>query len=299
VSPEGADSTPPRNGFWTRLLALLPWFVLYRFASLLGLLAWKVFPYRQHVVRENLTTAFPDLDEAGLQDLMRRYYSGFAQVLVEIVKSSRLTPDQLREHISFAGLELLRAQLEKGTPVLLAGAHQANWEWVLMGLSIELGYPVDAAYKPLVNTWGDREMLALRSRFGARMIPAQNVLTDILKRGKLPRAIAMLADQEPKNAERMHWTRFLNRDSAFYVGPEEIARATKFPVFFLGMRRKSRGQYEIEIKPLAEAKERPEPGVLTERYARMVEAQIHASPADWPWSHKRWRLRKKSLYGKS
>jgi KDO2-lipid IV(A) lauroyltransferase len=131
------------------------------------------------------------------------------------------------------------------------------------------------------------------------MVAAQNVLTDILKRGKLPRAIAMLADQEPKGAERMHWTRFLNRDSAFYVGPEEIARATKFPVFFLGMRRKSRGRYEIEIKPLAEARERTEPGVLTERYARMVEAQIHASPPDWPWSHKRWRLRKKSLYGKS
>ena len=36
-------------------------------------------------------------------------------------------------------------------------------------------------------------------------------------------------------------------------------------------------------------------GALTERYARLVEAQIQASPADWPWSHKRWKL-KKSLY---
>jgi lauroyl/myristoyl acyltransferase len=39
-------------------------------------------------------------------------------------------------------------------------------------------------------------------------------------------------------------------------------------------------------------------GELTERYARLVEEQIHAAPPDWPWSHKRWRL-KKSLYGKS
>ena len=37
------------------------------------------------------------------------------------------------------------------------------------------------------------------------------------------------------------------------------------------------------------------PGALTDRYARLVEAQIHAAPPDWLWSHKRWKL-KKSLY---
>jgi KDO2-lipid IV(A) lauroyltransferase len=37
-------------------------------------------------------------------------------------------------------------------------------------------------------------------------------------------------------------------------------------------------------------------GELTERYAQRVEAQIRESPPDWPWSHKRWRL-KRSLYG--
>ena len=36
-------------------------------------------------------------------------------------------------------------------------------------------------------------------------------------------------------------------------------------------------------------------GALTERYVRRVERQIHAAPADWPWSHKRWKL-KKSVY---
>jgi lauroyl/myristoyl acyltransferase len=28
---------------------------------------------------------------------------------------------------------------------------------------------------------------------------------------------------------------------------------------------------------------------------RLVEEQIRAAPPDWPWSHKRWRL-KKSVY---
>ena len=105
----------------------------------------------------------------------------------------------------------------------------------------------------------------------------------------------MVADQEPTTSEHKHWTRFLNRDTAFYMGPEEISRVTRFPVFFIEMRRQRRGYYEMAFLPLATPDERLKPGELTERYARLVEAQIRAAPPDWPWSHKRWKL-KKSVY---
>jgi KDO2-lipid IV(A) lauroyltransferase len=162
---------------------------------------------------------------------------------------------------------------------------------MLLALSVELGYPLDAAYKPLVNPWAEREMKVLRSRFGSRLVPAKELLADILKRRDVVRAVAMVADQEPTTSEHKYWTRFLNRDTAFYMGPEEISRVTRFPAFFIAMRRTARGYYEMEFQPLL-----PAPGsTLTERYARLVEEQIRAAPADWPWSHKRWKL-KKSLY---
>jgi KDO2-lipid IV(A) lauroyltransferase len=159
-----------------------------------------------------------------------------------------------------------------------------------------LDYPVDAAYKPLVDPWAEREMKTVRSRFGCRLIPAKELLPDIIRRRGVTRAIAMVADQEPTTSEHKHWTRFLNRDTAFYMGPEEIARVTKLPVFFIAMRRVSRGHYEMAFEPLAQPDEKLPPGELTERYARRVEQQIREAPSDWPWSHKRWKL-KKSLYG--
>ncbi len=51
-------------------------------------------------------------------------------------------------------------------------------------------------------------MKKLRSRFGCRLIPAKELLGDIIKRGKVVRAIAMVADQEPTTSEHKHWTRF-------------------------------------------------------------------------------------------
>jgi KDO2-lipid IV(A) lauroyltransferase len=295
--PEGATaSTPVRSAWWVRLLSHVPFPVLYGLAGFLGWLAFRVFPYRDEVVRENLSRAFPELDEAGIRLIRRRYYGGFAEMLVEVIKSATLPADEIRRRVRIVGLEQPRALLAQGQSVLLAGAHQCNWEWMLLALSLELGYPVDAAYKPLVDSWAEREMKKVRSRFGSRLIPAKELLADIIKRGKVARAVALVADQEPTTSEHKHWTRFLNRDTAFYMGPEEIARVTRFPVFFIGMRRVARGTYEMSFVPLSKPGESLPSGELTERYARLVERQIRDAPPDWPWSHKRWKL-KKSLYG--
>jgi KDO2-lipid IV(A) lauroyltransferase len=293
--PAAEAPKPSRPAWWVRLVSHIPMVLLDRLADLLGWLAFRVFPYREHVVRENLTKAFPELDEGGLRKVMRAYYDGFAQMFVELLKGATMSATEITRRVRIVNLDKVQAYLANGQSVLVVAAHQCNWEWMLLGLSLELGYPLDAAYKPLVDSWAEREMKKLRSRFGCRLIPAKELLADIIKRGKVARAIAMVADQEPTTSEHKHWTRFLNRDTAFYMGPEEISRVTRFPVFFIEMRRTSRGNYEMAFQPLATPEEKLKPGEITERYARLVEAQIRTAPADWPWSHKRWKL-KKSVY---
>lgn len=303
-NPHTAKSTQPpgpgaeriaRPAWWVRLCSRLPLALLYRVADLLGWLAFRVFPYRDAVVRENLSRAFPEWDEPRMREVRRHYYQGFADMLIEVIKSATLPEAQLRRRVRIVNLEAPREHLAAGRSVLLVAAHQCNWEWMLLGLSLELGYPLDAAYKPLVDRWAEREMRKVRSRFGCRLVPAKQLLADILQRSAVTRAVAMVADQEPTTSERKHWTRFLNRDTAFYMGPEEISRVTRFPVFFIAMRRVRRGCYEMQFVPLSAPGEPLEPGELTERYVHAVQQQIRSAPADWPWSHKRWKL-KKSLY---
>ena len=240
---DALHSAPPRSAWWARAIAHLPWWLLYGVASGLAFLAWRVFPYRRHVVHENLSLAFPQLDAAALERVKQRYYLGFAQMLVELLKAASMGEQEFRARVTMRNVELAREHLEQGRPVLLIAAHQCNWEWMLLALTIELGYPVDAAYKPLINPWAEREMLALRSRFGGRLIPATNLLAEIIKSKGEPRAIAMVADQEPVSSERKHWTRFLNRDTAFFMGPEEITRVTRYAALFVAIRRIRRGRF--------------------------------------------------------
>jgi len=301
VAPRVPDSPapPPRPAakpaWWVRALSRVPLAALYGITGFAGWLAWRIVPYRAGMIEGSLAKAFPELSGSEVRAVRGRYCLGFAQMLAELVKGAALTPAEIRRRVRIVNLEEPRSLLAQGQSVLLVAAHQCNWEWMLLALSLDLGYPLDAAYKPLVNQWAEREMGKLRTRFGCRLVPAQELLPDILRRQGVTRAVAMVADQEPTKSERKYWTRFLNRDTAFYMGPEEIARVTRFPVFFIAMRRRARGYYEMEFLPLAPAGRVMPPGALTERYARLVEEQIRAAPPDWPWSHKRWKL-KKSVY---
>jgi KDO2-lipid IV(A) lauroyltransferase len=300
VNPTAPNSQNPardssRSSWWIRVLSRVPLAFWYAFASGLAWLSWRLIPYRRHVVEANLKTSFPEWSDAQRDAVIRDYYRGFADMLVEILHSLRLTRAEIERRVAFTNAQLIRDEAARGKPVLLVAAHQCNWEWMLLGLSTQLGLPVDAAYKPLVDSWAEREMLKLRGRFGAQLIPAQGLLGDIIQKRNAPRVIAMVADQEPVSSERRQWLRFLNRDTAFFLGAEEIARTTRYAAFFVRLKRVARGHYQSEFVPLAAAGEKLEPGEFTARYARLVEEQIREAPADWPWSHKRWKL-KKPLY---
>ena len=94
---------PP--AWWVRLVSRIPMVLLNRLADFLGWLAFRVFPYREHVVGENLDKAFPDLDEADLRKIRRDYYAGFAQMFVELLKSATMPAEQIKQRVQIVNLD--------------------------------------------------------------------------------------------------------------------------------------------------------------------------------------------------
>jgi len=176
--------------------------------------------------------------------------------------------------------------------VLLA-AHYCNWEWLLLSAGVVLKIPIDAVYKPQKVKGIDDFLRARRSRFGGNPIPHQSFMFEVMKRRNEVRAYALVADHTPKHDEQKHWTRFLNQDTAFFVGADMIAKIVKAPVIYVAMRRESPGHYSVELKLLAEPPyDRDSGPEIVERYARTLEEEIRRSPADWLWLHRKWKYRK-------
>jgi Kdo2-lipid IVA lauroyltransferase/acyltransferase len=279
-----------------KIISRLPMWALYAFSSFLYLLAFYVVRHRHQVIREQLEKVFPDWSDADRERIHKQFLKNFCDVLVEVWKSVSISEADMRARVQILNLDVARRFLDAGQSLMFVTSHLGNWEWLLHGVTLQLGYPVDAAYKPLHDPWAERLMLKVRSRFGARLVPAKELLADFLKRRGIVRAIAMNADQAPVSTDKRYWTRFLGQDTAFYIGAEQIARATRLPILYVGVRRIRRGYYEVELKTLWDGREVVPPNTVTERYARTCEVDVLKRPADWLWSYRRWRL-KKPLYG--
>jgi KDO2-lipid IV(A) lauroyltransferase len=279
-----------------KFFSRLPMWALYAFSTFLYLLAFYVVRHRHQVIREQLEKVFPESSAAERELIHKQFLKNFCDVMVEVLKSVSMTEAEMRAHVQIVNLDVPRRYLDGGQSVMIVTSHLCNWEWLLHGVALQLGYPVDAAYKPLHDQWAERLMLKIRSRFGARLVPAKDLLADFLRRREIVRAVAMNADQAPVSTDKRYWTQFLGQETAFYIGAEQIARATRRPIMSASMRRIRRGYYEVELKLLWDGRETTGPNTVTERYARACETDVLKSPADWLWSYRRWRL-KKPLYG--
>jgi KDO2-lipid IV(A) lauroyltransferase len=258
-----------------------------------GAAAWialRVLGLRRSVVRGNLSRSFPDWTPAQLRAVEHEFARRQGEIAAEVLCSGRISAGELRARVQIVNPAALAAAGQP-RPMLLLGAHQCNFEWMVQRLSLEFGERLVALYKPPRNPRTDRWLRGLRSRFGARLVAAKSVLQELARMRDVA-AIGMLADQVPRTSPEKHWVEFLGQDTAFYVGGELLGRGLRAQVCAVKTRRLARGRYELTIEPLNEPGEKLPHGEVTTRYARALEAWIREDPAGWWWMHRRWKLKR-------
>jgi KDO2-lipid IV(A) lauroyltransferase len=264
--------------------------VRYAVSRWLFAIGYVLLGFRRATIRDNLARSFPGADARTLRAMRRAFISRQSEVFAEIDYARQITGEELRMRVRLLNPEAL-ADAQAPRPAIFAAAHQCNFEWLLLRASLELGEGLLALYKPLRNARAERYFHSVRTRFGTRLVPAKSVLRE-LARFREARGIGLVADQVPRSSPEKHWLEFLHQPTAFYMGPELLGRALRSTVYYVSMRRRARGQYEIEFIPLNIPGEKMPTGTITERYARALERDIQADPAGWWWSHRRWKLKK-------
>ncbi len=278
-----------------KLLSRLPLRALYALTDVLYVVIYHIWRFRRELSLSNLQRSFPDHPPRKLERVARDSYHNACDMLAEVLKGADMGADEMRQRMRIQNIELLAPYIRADQPVVLLASHHCNWEWLLLASCLELRISVDAVYKPLRVAAIDRFMFETRSRFGGHPIAVKDFLVEVLTRKDAARIFALVADQTPPREEEKHWTRFLNQDTAFFVGADKIARITRAPVVFVGITRTRRGYYQATLQLLAEPPYAAEGADIIERYARAAETHIRQHPADWLWMYRKWKY-KKPLY---
>ncbi len=274
--------------FFLYLLSLLPLWFLYGVADVLYWILYRLLGYRKAVVYENLTRSFPEKEKAEIATITKAYYHNVCDSIVETIKLMSISKQELSKRMT-CNWEIfgsMTAQNRNGQAFM---SHQFNWEWATVICNWHVPRRFTGIYMPLTNAVFDRLLFTIRSRAGMKLIRVHDMQRDMGSLQSDELLWGFIADQNPSDPKRVSWNDFMNRKTAFFKGPEFVARRYNNLVYFGEIVKIKRGYYEIKMKLAFEQPRETKEGEITEAYVRFLEDSIKRQPANWVWSHRRWK----------
>ena len=275
------------------LMSLLPFRVLYAISDIIYIIMYHIVGYRRNVVRQNLTTSFPEKDQEEIKGIERKFYHWFCDYFVETIKLLSISDKELRKRFKVVGAEAVEECFREGQDCAALLGHYCNWEWLsCVGIAFPEGRKMGLVYKPLRSKWFDRLFRRIRSsQPSGIVVPKNDILRELvtLRRSGVRSLFGYIADQGPRYANIHLWLPFLGHDTGVFTGSERIMRKMNNAVFYMEMARPRRGYYTATFHLITREPATMPENELTRRFFALLEQTIRRDPAHYLWTHKRWK----------
>ncbi len=269
-------------------LSFLSFPVVNRCAAAFAFVLHHVLRYRRATTLGNLQRCFPGKSDQELKSLLSRVYRNLSCVLFETIKAFSVDQEGIYRRLVPPDAHQVSEFQAHFRGAILVTAHLSNWEWCGYCLTAILKGQGIAVYKPLKNKKVDAFVREQRKVSRLRLVSMQDVVKSLAGSAGKENYILMIADQSP-SPDNAHWEPFFGIRTPFFKGPATIAVRYDIPVFFLYMERIGRSRYHMFLEPMCMTPAAHTPEEITRMYAERLEQQIRKNPADWLWTHRRWK----------
>lgn len=265
------------------------------FSDLLYLFLYHVIGYRKKVVMNNLKIAFPEKSKEELTVIMKKFYSHFLDIFMEMLKTFSISNEEILERFKLTNPEDLDAFMGRNKNVLLMSSHYANFEW-LFSLNLRVDHHGFAAYKKVNNKYLNNYIVRSRSRFNTTLIPSKKLIAALNENDKkgINSVYGMLVDQAPKPGRTYHWSNFFGVKVPVITGTEMLSKKYDYAVMYIETTKIKRGFYETKMEVLSENPRDVPDFEITDLFMKKLEAQIRKEPAYYFWTHKRFKYMKQA-----
>lgn len=271
------------------IIGILPFKCMYIFSDFIAWFLRRVMKYRHKVIHDNLTKSDLVLTEDQKKEFIRQVYTNLSDIILEGIKSFTMTRKSVLKRHKVLNPDLVETYYRNKQSLILVTGHLGNWEWGSLSAGLQTPYHILGFYKPLKNKLLDRFLRWSRSRFGTTLAPIKKTSLSFQKHSNHPTMYLMAADQSPSKIAYAYWTNFLGRKTAFLHGPEKHSRNNNYPLIFADIKRVKRGKYELELSVLEDNPSALSQGEITNLYAQKLDSIIRTNPANWLWTHRRWK----------
>jgi Kdo2-lipid IVA lauroyltransferase/acyltransferase len=267
-----------------------------RASDVCGALARRLGPFLPaHAIGlANLRAAFPDKDEAWIQQTVRDAWENLGRVAGEYVHMARIWDFDVENpntgRIQTDELPLFETLRTDGKPALCFAAHLANWELPAIAAAAH-GLPSAVVYRMPNNKAVAKEIIRIRAPLMGRLIRTR-------AQAALEMAAALNAGEHLGMLVDQHFSRgvdvtFFGRRCKANPSIARLARSFDCPV--IGVRvirlpdRKFRisatGPYELSRA----ANGQVDVVAATQMITSIIEGWVRENPGQYLWFHRRWR----------
>ena len=299
--------------FWVKifrvlivLLSKLPLRFHYFMGSVLSWLACRVLRYRSDVVWINLSRAFPDRKYKEIKQIYEDFYRHLGELVAEFIWFGGSSYDRLRKQgiVKLTNINALSDLYDRAPSVTLLSTHCGNWELLggLPGYDSEDGGKLSfsekeiyVVYKKMTNEISDRvfalNRIAPLELVGTECeVESKNILRFSIANKDRKCLYIYPADQAPyKGAGKHPIGEFMHQPTNAMIGSMGVACKLAHAVVYMKMKRVERGHYEMTFIPICEDASRMTPEEILRKYYDLLQEELNETPANWLWSHKRWK----------
>jgi Kdo2-lipid IVA lauroyltransferase/acyltransferase len=264
--------------------------------SIYGKMVHAIGGRDDRVARANLVLAFPEISEAGREELLARMWRNAGRLVAEIAlldRWSRESPHRIRELVSLDTREALAEVFAraKAAGSLVLTAHFGSFEMLHAGCAAH-GFPISLVHRTLPNPLVDRWLTDLRERCGTRVLRRGAAARQILEELRAKRVVAIAFDQRAQEQGRV-LAPFFSVPAPTPSGLARVAMSARAPVFPIvllreGESHRHRALILPEI-PVSRTGDRAA-DVLenSTRFNAALENLIRTHPDHWIWMYRRW-----------
>lgn len=245
----------------------------------------------------NLQIAFPEKTDNERIKIAKDFYYNLIDTFFEAVKFITITKKQIQKR-STGEFELINNLAAKGLNVHIMAGHQFNWEYANILYAMNVNIPFVGVYMPINNKILNKIFLKFRAKGGTVLISAHDFKNHMHKVFSMQYSLALAADQNPGDPSNAYWMSFFSKPAPFITGPSKGAIKNNTAVVIVGFKKIKRGYYSFTTTLIAENASLYSPQELTLLYRNELEKIIRKDPANYLWSHRRWKYDWKPEYGK-
>lgn len=285
-----------------RFFALFPLGFHYFWADVIAWILEHVIHYRESVVYINLARSFPEKKPWEIQSIAHDFYSHMAEIIVESIWFSGSTPERLRKShiIEMEHPEVAEYAFRHSPSVTVLTSHCGNWELVggfpfyNYDEGVENPFQTDQTYvvyrrlkNPVWNEVFRLNRMAPLVGYNGQLESAQ-VLRFCIRNRDQKAMYCFIADQYPYMTPHPIGS-FMSQPTMAMAGSVGVARKLGHSVIYMNIRREARGHYRMSFSGICDDASAETTDSILRKYYDMLEEDIRKLPANWLWTHRRWK----------